>query len=157
MTKPAAHNHPWKISDVVMFPALAIAILAELVVPTRLPWAPLWLFVIVGAIMIVVGFWLISASKTTLDQHDQPSLPGQPTTRLVTSGVFRFSRNPNYLGAIMIAFGLGFAVNSLWFIAVAAAAMLVLDRWMIQPEERYLQEKFGADYDVYKSQTRRWF
>lgn len=157
MTKPAAHNHPWKISDVVMFPALAIAILVELLAPTRLPWAPFWLFAIIGAIMIIAGFWLISASKTALDQQNQPSLPGQPTTRLVTSGVFRFSRNPNYLGAIMIAFGLGFAVNSLWFIAVAAGAMLVLDRWMIQPEERYLQEKFGAVYDTYKYQTRRWF
>lgn len=156
MTDPVAHKQAWKISDVVMFPALALAILTEFLSPTHIPGLPLWVLLPVGIALVVAGFRLISASKVALDKHDQRSLPGTPTTQLVTDGPFRYSRNPNYLGAISIAVGLGLAVNSLWFLAIAVMCLLLLDIWMIRPEERYLRQQFGAEYEVYAQNTRRW-
>ncbi|MCK8483559.1 isoprenylcysteine carboxylmethyltransferase family protein [Aliiroseovarius sp. S2029] len=156
MNDRSAHTHPWKISDLVMFPALAIAILAEYLIPNRIVPLTFWLLIPVGLAVVIAGLKLISASKTALEAQDQPSLPGEPTTQLVTDGPYRFSRNPNYLGAILMAFGMAIAANSLWFLLVASCAMLVLDRWMIRPEERYLHETFGQEYRDYTQRTRRW-
>nr|WP_298561301.1 isoprenylcysteine carboxylmethyltransferase family protein [uncultured Aliiroseovarius sp.] len=156
MTEPVAHRQAWKISDVVMFPALAIAILIELLAPSTIPGLPFWVLLPFGMALVVAGFRLVSASKVTLDKYEQPSLPGTPTTCLVTDGPFKYSRNPNYLGAISIAVGLGLAVNSLWFLAIAIVCMIVLEVWMIRPEERYLRQRFGHEYEEYTRNTRRW-
>lgn len=155
MNKNSAHSHPWKISDVVMFPALALAIVLEWFYPTEIGPSR-WLLTPIGAVLSIAGYLLIERSKRHLDSYNQPSLPGEPTTRLVTDGPFRFSRNPNYLGAIGIALGLAIAVDSTWFLAITFVCMAILDFWMIRPEEAYLREKFGDEYTAYQLQTRRW-
>jgi protein-S-isoprenylcysteine O-methyltransferase Ste14 len=152
----AAHNHPWKISDVVMFPLLAIGIALEVSYPTR-PEGWLNIATIAsGVFVIFLGFRLIDWSKASLDAADQPSLPGAPTTRLVTSNAFSFSRNPNYLGAILIALGITVFSQSLWFLALTVLGAVLLDRWMIAPEERYLAQVFGDEYTEYRAKVRRW-
>ncbi|MDU8926009.1 isoprenylcysteine carboxylmethyltransferase family protein [Alisedimentitalea sp. MJ-SS2] len=156
MPPEAAHNHKWKISDVVMFPALALAIGLELIWPTRIVAAPVWLMIAVGVLIVAAGFALIEWSKRALDAAQQPTHPGVPTTQLVTSGPFAWSRNPNYLGAILVALGLSIACNSWWFLAVTAIAATILDSWMIRPEERYLHALFGDEFDAYAAQVRRW-
>ena len=111
----AAHSHPWKISDVVMFPLLAIGIALEVFFPTRPDG---WLNVVTvlsGLFVIFLGFRLIDWAKASLDAADQPSLPGTPTTQLITSGAFSLCRNPNYLGAVLVALGITIFSQSLWF------------------------------------------
>ena len=152
----AAHTHPWKLSDVVMFPALGLSILAEWLWPTELSTLPLWVRGPVAVIAISGGQALIVAAKRTLDQARQPSLPGHPTTELVTGGPYRWSRNPNYLGAILMALGLVALANSVWFLGISFLAALVLDVWMIRPEERYLDRHFGAESTAYRARVRRW-
>ena len=154
--KTAAHEHPWKISDVVMFPALILAIACEGLWPTRLLPLAWWLTVAAGAAVIVAGFVLIDRAKRELDRAAQPTHPGVPTTALVTTGPYRFSRNPNYLGAILIALGCTFVANSLWFLAVTVLSAVILELWMIRPEERYLKAAFGENYLRYMRATRRW-
>lgn len=152
----AAHTHPWKISDVVLFPLLGVALLLEWPWPTAVPlWRPVG--IVAGLCLMVAGFALIRASKAHLDRAGQPSLPGDPTTRLVTAGPFRGSRNPNYLGALMAVSGGALLFDSLWVAAAALASGVILDIWMIRPEERYLRRRFGAEYETYCSRTRRWF
>jgi len=152
----SAHTHPWKISDVVMFPLLAIGIGLEVFVPSRPEGLPSLAALLPGLFVIFLGFRLIDWAKFSLDAADQPSLPGTPTTKLITSDAFSLSRNPNYLGAILIALGITIAAQSLWFLGLTASGAVLLDRWMIAPEECYLSEKFGEDFDAYRQKVRRW-
>ena len=152
----AAHSHPWKISDVVMFPLLAIGIVLEVIYPTRPDG---WLNVVTilsGLFVIFLGFRLIDWAKASLDAADQPSLPGTPTTQLITSGAFSLCRNPNYLGAVLVALGITIFSQSLWFLGLTGVGVILLDRWMIAPEERYLGQVFGKDYEAYRAKVRRW-
>ena len=151
----AAHSHPWKISDVVIFPLLALGLGAEWLWPTGFGF-PRTPALVLGLAIAVAGFLLIYRSKQTLDRAEQPSLPGEATTRLVTTGPFRWSRNPNYLGAIIAMIGGAIAVDSLWLIAPAGLAIVILTYWMILPEERYLENQFGDVYRAYARKTRRW-
>lgn len=156
MTQPkAAHSHPWKISDVILFPMAALGLLAEWLWPgTLFIWRPAG--IVVGLTIFVFGFWLINRSKAELDARAQPSLPGESTTELVTTGPFAWSRNPNYLGAVLAGLGGALALDAPWVIGATFIAALVLEIWMIRPEERYLEGVFGKDYSAYRARTRRW-
>ncbi|MXQ09171.1 isoprenylcysteine carboxylmethyltransferase family protein [Alphaproteobacteria bacterium GH1-50] len=157
MTAPsAAHENPWKISDVVIFPLIALGLTLEWFLPTSFG-GPRTLTLVAGLLIVGAGFGLITWSKRTLDASEQPSLPGAPTTELVTGGPFARSRNPNYLGAIVAILGGALAFDALWLIGAAFFAALVLDRWMIRPEETYLAETFGKTYADYAGRVRRWF
>jgi protein-S-isoprenylcysteine O-methyltransferase Ste14 len=88
-------------------------------------------------------------AKTTLD-------PRKPTTEIVTSGVFQFSRNPIYLSMVLLCLGTAFLLDSLWFLALCAPLAIVLQRGVIEPEETYLEQKFGEKYVRYNAKVRRW-
>lgn len=152
----AAHDHPWKISDVVIFPLLAAALAAQWFIGSTLG-LPRWLGLVLGAPIFISGFWLISRSKRELDAAGQPSLPGEPTTQLVMTGPFARSRNPNYLGALLAGLGGALALGSPWVLLSTALSAVILDIWMIRPEERYLARVFGAEYTAYRQRVRRWF
>ena len=91
------------------------------------------------------------ARKTTL-------LPWAPerTGTLVTSGLFRVSRNPMYLGQALLL-GAWSLYTGTWTALLAVPAyVLYMNRFQIGPEERILAAKFGADYDAYRARVRRW-
>ncbi|MGV6847297.1 MAG: methyltransferase family protein [Marinibacterium sp.] len=152
---PAAHTHPWKISDVVIFPLLALGFVAEWLWPTGFGlWRPAG--VVLGLGLFLGGFRMIARAKAAFQANDQPSLPGTPTTRLVTSGPYRYSRNPNYLGTVIAGIGGAIGLDMVWILASTLLSAVLLDIWMIRPEERYLRTTFGADYEAYAKQVRRW-
>ena len=82
--------------------------------------------------------------------------PWKPTTRLLTHGFYRFSRNPIYVGFCLFNMGIGIATNSLWiFLSFLPGAVLVY-YIAIAKEEAYLERAFGQEYLDYKSRVRRW-
>jgi protein-S-isoprenylcysteine O-methyltransferase Ste14 len=82
--------------------------------------------------------------------------PRRPSARLVTTGPYRYSRNPAYLALTLLYLGGSAAVDSLWVLAGAAPAVLAAHWGVILPEERYLEGKFGDAYRGYKRTVRRW-
>jgi protein-S-isoprenylcysteine O-methyltransferase Ste14 len=74
---------------------------------------------------------------------------------LVTSGPYRFSRNPLYAGQILFLLGLGLAAFP-WLLAGAVVQALVLDRLVIPPEEARIAARFGPTYKAYARAVRRW-
>ena len=105
-----------------------------------------------GAVICLLGVWSFRRAGTTVN----PTRP-DGASALVARGIYRYSRNPMYLGFLLwlVAWGL-------WLAHLAALALgpallaLYLDRFQIGPEERALEAKFGADYRAYKRQVRRW-
>ncbi len=85
-----------------------------------------------------------------------PTIPEEPVSRLVTDGPFRYSRNPGYLSVAMSYAGVASLANALWAILLLPAALLVIQRAVIEREESYLERKFGAEYLRYQAHVRRW-
>ena len=83
-------------------------------------------------------------------------LPHRATTALVTSGPFRFTRNPLYLAMGLLLAGVAFALNSLAMLLIIVPWTVVMRHGVIAREERYLEGKFGEDYRAYCRRVRRW-
>jgi protein-S-isoprenylcysteine O-methyltransferase Ste14 len=82
--------------------------------------------------------------------------PWQPTTFIIQSGIFRFSRNPIYLAFGIATLGSGMMLNSWWGIAAVLPLVYLLQQLVIRREETYLEAKFGDSYLAYKRRVRRW-
>lgn len=82
--------------------------------------------------------------------------PWKPTTALVTGGLYRFSRNPIYVGFALIYVGFAFAMDSWAALAMLLPCLVVIDRAVILREEAYLTGKFGVEWTTYATRVRRW-
>lgn len=109
-----------------------------------------------GAIGIVVWLLLDGAAMVRFRDAETSMVPVRPTTALVTSGPYRFTRNPMYVGMAFLYAGLAFLLGLVWPLALLPAVLLAVDRIVIAREERYLEAKFGADYRDYRARVRRW-
>ncbi len=113
--------------------------------------------VVAGCLVLIgVGFdltaiWHFRRQRTTVN----PLRP-DAATALVTAGVFQISRNPMYVGLLLIVSGIALHVGSVLAIALVIGLALWLDRWQIVPEERAMRRLFGAAFADYSAQVRRW-
>ncbi len=82
--------------------------------------------------------------------------PRKPTTRIVTTGPYRYSRNPSYVSLTMLYLGIAIAADSVWVLAGLIPTLVVMHYGVILREEQYLAEKFGEPYLQYKRSVRRW-
>lgn len=109
------------------------------------------IFIAAGLIIILLGIWEFKKFKTTVN----PLLP-EKSNRIVDTGIYRFSRNPMYLGMLFVLAGLVFGFgNSLSWAGVIGFAVYIT-KFQIIPEERTLKAFFGTDYEEYLRKVRRW-
>lgn len=111
---------------------------------------------VVGLVLCAVfalwnGWTLVTmaASRTAI-------LPGGETRTILDRGPFRFSRNPLYLGLIVLDVGLALLWPSTWALVLVPVGIALLFWGAISPEEQYLSAKFGSRYDAYRRRVRRW-
>ncbi len=120
------------------------------------PFLPRRMARILGLSLLGGGVLLVSWFVWTMRRADTPIDPRKPVSRLVVEGPFRYTRNPSYLSVAMIYAGLASLANALWAILLLPAALIVIQRGVIEREERYLERKFGEEYLRYKARVRRW-
>ena len=106
---------------------------------------------LVAVILDFSSLYLFFKKRTT----PNPMKP-QFTTGLVTNGLYKISRNPMYLGMLVILIGFAIYLGNLTAFLVLPAFYLVITEMQIKPEERMLEEKFGEEYLAYKRKVRRW-
>ena len=82
--------------------------------------------------------------------------PYKPVTAFVAEGPYRFTRNPLYLGLTLMYGGAAALTNALWTVILLPPVLGVMQRGVIEREERYLERKFGDEYLLYKARVRRW-
>lgn len=124
----------------------------------------LWPFSFSGSVAAIwLGLSLISGSlglmvwaDGTFKRWDTAVNPDQPTTKIIQTGPYRFSRNPMYLAFLLIQAGVGFAVSGWWLFIMLLPAYLVLRWGVIAREEQYLSALFGVEYLDYQTAVRRW-
>lgn len=110
----------------------------------------------VGVALLLAGALCVYLARRELASHTQPADPGKPTTEIVTTGIYSYSRNPLYLGVVLIVLGIGFVLNSWWVLISLVAAIILCHIILVFPEERYLAEKLGEDYQRYSRSVNRW-
>lgn len=115
------------------------------------PWALAGALVGLGAAITVAGVLAFRRARTTVN----PMTPGASSS-IVSSGIYKLTRNPMYLGFLFALAGWGLMLGNGLFLLPLAGYVLYMNRFQIAPEERALTEKFGAEYTAYTQQVRRW-
>jgi protein-S-isoprenylcysteine O-methyltransferase Ste14 len=108
-----------------------------------------WGLVLAFAVWNGWSLWLFARHETGL-------LPGQPTRAMIEEGPYRLSRNPLYVGMLALYLGLALLAPTFWGLVLFPAAVLLVHWGAIRPEERFLRERFGAEYADYAGRVRRW-
>ena len=121
-----------------------------------LPFLPRLLTALLGSVLVVVAVVVFSYSIRTFQTAGTPVPGNKPTTVIVRTGPYRFSRNPIYLAFSIFQLGIASWVNSVWLIATLIAAAALMVSVVMPREEWYLERRFGADYVDYKRSVRRW-
>ena len=120
------------------------------------PFLPGRLAAGLGAPVVAVAIALFAYAAGTFRAAGTPVPARKPTTVIVRSGPYRFSRNPIYLAFSLLQLGIAIWVNSLWLVATLVGAVVLMHGVVIPREEEYLQRRFGAPYLAYKTAVRRW-
>jgi protein-S-isoprenylcysteine O-methyltransferase Ste14 len=133
---------------------LAIGFALEALLPSAsLPAALAWP---VGGVLLAAGLLLAAAFFTAFRRARTPVDVRKPTVTIVTTGPYRFTRNPGYLSLALIYSGIAIVTSTLWAFVSLVPVMVLVDRTVIRREERYLKRKFGEEYTRYKASTGRW-
>ena len=112
---------------------------------------------LLGSSLTVVSILLFASAVKSFRTAGTPVQARKPTTALVRTGPYRFSRNPIYLAFSLFQLGIAIGVSSWWLIATLAGAVAIIHFVVIPREEQYLETRFGAQYLDYKAAVRRWF
>lgn len=109
-----------------------------------------------GLVCLAAVLVLLVWPARQFQQTGQDPKPWTPTPEIVVSGMYRYTRNPMYLG--MLVFCLGFAVilSEVWVLILTPVCGWLIFLTAIRHEETYLEEKFGESYRAYKETVRRW-
>ena len=157
MADDVAHSRWWQTFEVLFGIPFLVAIALQFTVPLALPHGPFTVLLrVVGAILIIAGVTIVVLARRVLARHNQPTDPGEPTSELVTSGVFAVSRNPLYLGGVCVLVGIALTFNLPWVLVLLLPALIACHYLLIVPEERYLATKFGEPYRRYATSVGRW-
>jgi protein-S-isoprenylcysteine O-methyltransferase Ste14 len=117
---------------------------------------PAWLEWGVGGLLVVAGLGLLLWFNTSFSRKGTAVEPWKPTTAIVTTGPYRFTRNPAYLAMALTYVGIALLSSAVWVLVPLPVVLAVIDRGVIAREERYLERKFGEEYLGYKRTVRRW-
>src|SRR5215216_4123962 len=111
---------------------------------------------LIGAGVVLMAVALFITAVRTFRAAGTPVPGNRPTTTIVRTGPYRFSRNPIYLAFSLLQLGIALWVNSLWLVLTLLAAVAVMSRVVIPREEWYLEARFPSEYSPYKASVRRW-
>jgi protein-S-isoprenylcysteine O-methyltransferase Ste14 len=138
----------------VYLASIAAGVAAHLAWPLRL--VPPGLSAPLGAAAVAVAIVLFLVAVRSFRVAGTPVPGNRPTTTVVRTGPYRYSRNPIYLSFSLLQLGIAFWVNSIWLLVTLIPAILVMSLVVIPREEAFLEARFPSDYLPYKGSVRRW-
>lgn len=134
--------------------AFAAGAVLQLLVPWTAGGRPLT--TIVGALVLAAGLALAWSGVAGVIRHHTTIVPHHPVSALVTTGAYRISRNPMYAGLAAAYVGGALLLGYWWPLVLLPLALAAVQIVVIFPEERYLEQRFGAEYIGYRARVRRW-
>lgn len=116
-----------------------------------------WLERAIGWTALVAGFAIMMTAIGLFKKAGTETEPWKQVSAFVTEGVYRWTRNPMYLGMCLIYVGVAFLSDSLVTLLLLAPVFFWVTREVIEKEEAFMAARFGEPYLAYKASTRRWF
>lgn len=107
--------------------------------------------VLVGMALAIMGVLAFKKARTTVNPHTP-----EKSASLVTNGIYHYTRNPMYLGMLLVLLGWAFYLSNFAALLVLPVFIIYMSRFQIQPEERFMKQKFGDEYRAYIMKVRRW-
>jgi protein-S-isoprenylcysteine O-methyltransferase Ste14 len=142
------------IPPLIYLAGIVIGFLASILMPTKvIPNSVAWT---VGGILIFCGAVLTSYAVLKFKDVGTTVRPDRAASTLVISGPYNITRNPMYLGMAVFYLGITIAGQSVWALILLPVVLTVIQRRAIEPEEAFLEKRFGANYLSYKGKVRRW-
>ena len=111
---------------------------------------------VAGVLLVALGIALFASAFFNFRRARTSLVPIKPTTAIVETGPYRFTRNPMYLSLALAYLGVTLWMDSLWPLLFLPLVLFTVQRAVIAREERYLEAKFGDEYRGYKTRVRRW-
>jgi protein-S-isoprenylcysteine O-methyltransferase Ste14 len=143
---------------ILLFPAAVLVGLTLdrlLPLPFAAPEAGLVNWIIAGG-LILVGLVLFASGARSFSRAATPLPTNQPARVLVTTGIYRWTRNPIYLGFFLAYAGIGVAALSPWILILTLPIVVTIRYGVVAREEAYLERRFGDAFRNYKARVRRW-
>jgi protein-S-isoprenylcysteine O-methyltransferase Ste14 len=110
----------------------------------------------IGSIFILSSFLLIYFSMQSFKNHQEDPNPTTESNILITSGIFKYIRNPMYLALTLFQFGIGATLSFIHISLMSFVTIVLLHYFVVRKEENYLTDKFGSSYIAYINNTKRW-
>lgn len=109
------------------------------------------------AVAFALG-WLgtFAAASGAFARHRTTLIPNRPAAALVTSGIYRYTRNPMYVSLVLLYLAVTLVLDSWWPVVFLPLVVIAVDRWVIRREEWYLAHAFPDQYSAYRRRVRRW-
>jgi len=108
-----------------------------------------WLVLTAALLVLLPALFRFALSRNTL-------ITIKPAQSLQTTGIYALSRNPMYLGLLILYAAIAFFAGNSWTFLAIGPLMLIVQLYVIRKEERYLQRAFGDEFERYKAKVRRW-
>ena len=140
-------------------PRIALALLAVTIglwyfsPPQTLFFMP---YILVASVCIIIGFAGMILAWLQFKRSDEAVCPTAKTSRIIMYGMYRYTRNPMYLGMVLILLGASFIMGTIPSMLAPVVFFLIIDKIFIPYEEDKLQSSFGDSYNEYMMATRRW-
>ncbi|WP_158968551.1 isoprenylcysteine carboxylmethyltransferase family protein [Paraglaciecola sp. L3A3] len=110
-----------------------------------------YILTMIGCVIAVLGVWEFRKKKTSVNPHNP-----NKASRLVTGGIYRITRNPMYLGMLLVLIGVILRFENILGFVTIPIYILYMNQFQIKPEEQIIETKFAAEYIAYKNKVRRW-
>ena len=111
----------------------------------------------IAGVLFVVGWMALALPSIGRFRRSKTSIiPMRPAEALVLSGPYHYTRNPMYVSLALLTIGCGLLLATWWPIVLLVPTIAVVQQFVILPEERYLQRRFGTEYEKYTRRVRRW-
>jgi len=150
-----AHKTIFQTSDFIAYSLILLSLIIEYLSPSSFA-INRQVSLTLGVILLLLAIIIIAKAQIELKRFGQKSQPGQETTKLITTRIFKLSRNPIYLGMALVAPAMSFFIDSLWTLLAGLLVIILFKYLLILPEEKYLLHKFGDEYKTYTKKVRRW-
>lgn len=152
---PVPSKFPWP--PVLLVLGLLVAVLLNRIAPV--PWPNRLdnsLFSVLGFLVLGAGLGLEIWTITYFGKNKSNVLPTREADKLLTEGPFALSRNPIYLGNVLLIFSFAALFRNPWFAVTALAVLIATGRLAVAREEKHLAAKFGPKWNDYRTNVRRW-
>jgi protein-S-isoprenylcysteine O-methyltransferase Ste14 len=147
---PGVRINPTLIAAAGMFGGIILGRWRALPLPGDLPGTA------IGTVLICLAGTLAVWAFLQYQRNDTAIRPDQPNSVLITTGPYRYSRNPQYIVLALVQVTVACWLDNLWILALTPVTMIIITRYAITREERYLEQRFGQSYIDYRQRVRRW-